>query len=244
SRLRSLHATYSSLSPSTRSFVHLYLAINTALFVLVLILGPQTIFNQLALWGKSLEQSEYGWALLLVLIVASSFPPLVGYGTCITICGFAFGVWRGWLIAVVGCLLGSTLSFIVCRLALKRFLPFLDASPTFSALATAVRAKGTSLVILIRFCPFPFPYSNLFFASIESVSISQFLLATLFITPKLLLHVFTGSRLYLLSDEEERLKMDSTAKALNAVYVILGSLLGIGTGWYVWRLTQKHVSSV
>lgn len=32
---------------------------------------------------------------------------------------------------------------------------------------------------LHRLCPFPFPYSNAFFASIESVSLLQFFVATL-----------------------------------------------------------------
>lgn len=73
-----------------------------------------------------------GWLLLLVLLVVSrwepraeregadgalpaqvtSMPPLFGYGTCITLCGFAFGFWHGWLLAVAGCLLGGATSFL------------------------------------------------------------------------------------------------------------------------------------
>lgn len=37
-----------------------------------------------------------------LLIQLTAFPPLMGYGTCQTIAGFAFGVWHGWLIAVGG----------------------------------------------------------------------------------------------------------------------------------------------
>lgn len=53
-----------------------------------------------------------GWVLLLALIIVTSIPPLLGYGTCITLCGFAFGIWKGWLIAAAGCLCGGLLSFM------------------------------------------------------------------------------------------------------------------------------------
>lgn len=52
-----------------------------------------------------------GWLLLLALTTLTAFPPLIGYSTCQTIAGFAFGVWHGWFIAVGGCLIGSVLSF-------------------------------------------------------------------------------------------------------------------------------------
>lgn len=65
------------------------------------------------------------------------------------------------------------------RRLLHMFTPMLSRHAVFKALALAVREKGTPLVILIRLCPFPFPYSNAFFASIETVSLAQFFLATL-----------------------------------------------------------------
>lgn len=59
------------------------------------------------------------------------------------------------------------------------YAPMLSRHSTFTALSAAVRQKGTPLVIMIRLCPFPFPYSNAFFASIETVTLMQFTLATL-----------------------------------------------------------------
>lgn len=38
---------------------------------------------------------------------------------------------------------------------------------------------GLPLIVLLRLCPFPYPYSNAFFASIETVSLQEFMLATL-----------------------------------------------------------------
>lgn len=61
-------------------------------------------------------------------------------------------------------------------------------------------------------CPFPFPYSNAFFASIESVTLFQFIVATLCTTPKLLLHVWVGQRTFLFADPDSREALDPQAK--------------------------------
>lgn len=97
-------------------------------------------------------------------------------------------------------------------------------------------------MILIRLCPFPFQISNLFFASLPpaSVSLPSFLFATLCTTPKLLLHVFIGSRMFLLADEEERAKMDPMTKVANIVSIVLGTALSAGTGWWVYRLVMRE----
>lgn len=63
-----------------------------------------------------------GWLLLLVLIIASSIPPMPGYGTCITLCGFAFGVWHGWLIAMSGCLIGAVVAFLCVSSLLNSYI--------------------------------------------------------------------------------------------------------------------------
>lgn len=152
--------------------------------------------TDLASFAESLKEMRYGKLLLLALLILTSFPPLFGYGTCdsllvtialtdatgVTLCGFAFGVQEGWLLASTGCLIGASLSFVLARtIARSLFAALLARDPIFKGLAAAVRAKGLPLVLLIRLCPFPFPYSNAFFASVETVQFSQFLIATLYV---------------------------------------------------------------
>lgn len=48
----------------------------------------------------------------------TSFPPLIGWSSTITLCGFAYGV-PGWFIASAGALLGAAMSFVVLRLAFR-----------------------------------------------------------------------------------------------------------------------------
>lgn len=79
-------------------------------------------------------------------------------------------------------------------------------------------------------------------ASTESVTFSQFMLATLAITPKLFLHVWTGSRMYNFADPNTRNKMDTKAKWINGVFIALATVAGMATSWYLYRLTMKYVA--
>ncbi|KAL8291758.1 hypothetical protein RQP46_002016 [Phenoliferia psychrophenolica] len=230
---------YKGLPRSGKVAVWVYFALHIVIGAAVWWITPTKLLEQMAEWGKGLSEMRYGWALLLTCIIATSFPPMFGYGTCITLCGFAFGVLRGWLLGTLGCILGS-----VTRRLIGVFAPMLGRDKTFRALATAVRVKGLPLVVLIRLCPFPFPYSNAFFASIESVSLWQFFVATLTITPKLLLHVWVGSRMFLFADPDSRKHMDTQTKVINGVYVVVGSILGGFTSWYLYKLTMKYVDEV
>jgi len=76
------------------------------------------------------------------------------------------------------------------------------------------------------------------------VTLWQFFVATLAITPKLLLHVWVGSRMYLFADEESRQKMDFHTKLINGIYVAIGSILGMGTSYYVYKLTMHYVEEL
>ncbi|ORY40012.1 hypothetical protein BCR35DRAFT_327477 [Leucosporidium creatinivorum] len=232
---------YNSLSSTSRYALWAYVALQVLITGAVIYQGPAEIFAMLAAWAEGLREMYLGWLLLLGLTTLTAFPPLIGYSTCQTIAGFAFGVWHGWFIAVGGCLIGSVLSFTFVRHMIGLFAPMLGRNQTFRAMSTAVRAKGLPLVILIRLCPFPFPYSNAFFASIESVTLFQFIVATICTTPKLLLHVWVGQRTFLFADPDSREKLDPQAKFVNAVYIGVGSVLGFATSYYLYKLTMKYV---
>jgi len=112
----------------------------------------------------------------------------------------------------------------------------------WQALESVVQAKGLPLIILIRMSPFPtFMWNNILFASVEAVTLWQFVIATLFLYPKLLLHVFIGSRAAALSDGEQRSHMDTQTKVINGVLISGGILIAIISGWLVYRLMQKQI---
>lgn len=76
-------------------------------------------------------------------------------------------------------------------------------------------------------------------STFQSVSPSAFALATAIATPKLLIHVFIGSRLREIARSETH-KMDTGTKIVNYMSIIFGVSLGIFTGWWVYTKTQAR----
>ncbi|KAK4055212.1 Tlg2-vesicle protein [Microbotryomycetes sp. JL201] len=216
-------------------------AFQVAVFIAALWIGPVRMFEILAEWADGLREMRFGWLLLLMTIIITSVPPLLGYGTAQTLCGFAFGVINGWLLGAAGCLIGGCFAFLLTRRLIEYYAPMLKSNSHFQALSKAVKHKGLPLIVLIRLCPFSFPYSNAFFAAVESVSVFQFFIATLAITPKLLLHAWIGQRMYLFADPTSRHSMDPQAKRLNAIFIAVGTILGFAVSYYLYKMTMRYV---
>lgn len=77
---------------------------------------------------------------------------------------------------------------------------------------------------------------------VDSVSLRDFLLATLAITPKLLLHVFIGAQTYSLANPDIRREMSTVTKVVRFLEISLGSLMTAGVSWYVYRQVQQAVA--
>ncbi|TKY84963.1 hypothetical protein EX895_006043 [Sporisorium graminicola] len=255
-----------ALRPEQRYLIYFVLGVKALILGVVLYIGPEAMFNataKLAIWFGS---QSYGAVLLIACVVIVSFPPLIGYGTSITLFGLGWGVhaeatsehaelrgnlFQAWLLASFSCLLGGSVAFGVLRFLIvhhSKRVSWISSTlndPKYVALSTAVRRRGLSMAILIRFCPFPFAYSNLFFASlVDAVSFKHFLTATALITPKLFLHVWLGTRMFQLMDRDQRAQLDGWAKALNVVYILVGSAVGVATGWVVWNETTKVLETI
>lgn len=64
------------------------------------------------------------------------------------------------------------------------------------------------------------------------------MLATALASPRLLIHVFIGSRLRIIADEGG--KMDFKTKVVNWGSIAFGILLGMTTGWIIYRQTRRR----
>ncbi|KAK0522167.1 Tlg2-vesicle protein [Tilletia horrida] len=238
--------------PRTRKIILGLGSAYLVLCIIVLLIGPNRIFKLVARAAVWLATQPFGIPLSLAVIMLCSIPPIPGYGLAVTLCGLSFGsraagpdysVWKGWLVAATGCVLGSSVAFGLARFVLRYFATHrrvqdLKDHRNWRAMEVAIQQRGVGIVILLRLAPFPFCYSNLFFASMHSVSYPAFLLATLCITPKLLLHVFVGSRAFeLLNSDGETLPLH--IRILNWVYIAVGALIGWATGHYLWNTTQR-----
>ncbi|KAL8927638.1 MAG: hypothetical protein Q9172_001267 [Xanthocarpia lactea] len=66
----------------------------------------------------------------------------------------------------------------------------------------------------------------------------MFALATAAATPKLIIPIFIGTRLAAIARSGE--KMDATSKAINWISIVGGLILGMVTGWLIYKKTTAR----
>ena len=92
---------------------------------------------------------------------------------------------------------------------------------------------------MIRLCPLPYSLSNGAIATVPTVSISNFALATALATPKIMIAVWVNSRVAAMTGKDGE-KMDTTTKIINILSIVFGITLGIVTGVVIYRQTKKR----
>jgi hypothetical protein len=70
------------------------------------------------------------------------------------------------------------------------------------------------------------------------------MIATLATTPKLLLHVFIGARVFHLSDPNSTRQLDKLTIALNIFYILTGVSLGAGVSYYLYQATMAQAGQI
>ncbi|KAI0851441.1 hypothetical protein F5Y00DRAFT_229728 [Daldinia vernicosa] len=214
------------------------LLVVNVLLVLFLVYSHR-IFAALAPVAKGWRALIGGWVIVFLMTCASGFPPMIGYSTCVTIAGFVYGFPGGWPIVASATVFGSTAAFIASRTIFSGYVHSLvGADKRFVALGQVLRRDGLLVLAAIRFCPLPFSLSNGFLATIPSISPWRFALATAMASPKLLVHVFIGSRLALLAESGDT--MSAGDKAINYLSMILGSAVGITLSLFIYRRTMAR----
>ncbi|KAI5465906.1 snare associated Golgi protein-domain-containing protein [Mariannaea sp. PMI_226] len=193
--------------------------------------------------AKKWRELPGGWVLIFLMIFITSFPPVVGYSTAATISGFVYGFPWGWPVVSAGCTLGALGAFMASRTILSSYVDrMVGKDHRFVALGQVLRQEGVWYLTAIRFCPLPFSLSNGFLATIPSITPLAFFLSTALSSPKLLVHVFIGSRLALLAEDGE--KMSAGAKAVNYLSMALGGALGLGVGYIIYRRTMARAAEL
>lgn len=211
------------------------------LFVLSLVYGHR-MFAWLAPLAKRWRELRGGWLILWAMTFFVSFPPMIGYSSLLTISGFVFGM-KGWFIMSTATVLGSTCSFLASRTVLKPYVSKLtEKNKQFDALSLVLKHDGLKLLVMIRLCPLPFSLSNGAISTIPTVTWQNFALATTLATPKLLAHVFIGGRLGDIAENGD--KMDFKTKMISYVSIILGSLAGIATGYFIYMRTKARAKQL
>ncbi|KAI0136527.1 hypothetical protein BJ170DRAFT_15637 [Xylariales sp. AK1849] len=184
-----------------------------------------------------------GWIIMWLMTFCTAFPPMIGYSTTITIAGFVFGFPGGWPIVATATVAGSGCAFLTSRTVFAKYVHALvGTDKRFVALGQVLRHDGLFVLAAIRFCPLPYSLSNGFLATIPSINPVSFALATGLATPKLLLHVFIGSRLALLTEDGDQ--MSTGTKVVNYASMVFFGLVGMGIGLFIYRRTMARAKDL
>ncbi|KJK82957.1 hypothetical protein H634G_01085 [Metarhizium anisopliae BRIP 53293] len=244
---------YLSLSPLYRVLAVLGCLLGWALIVLTIVYSHR-FFSWLTPVAKSWRELPGGWLIVFALIFVTAFPPLIGYSTANTIAGLVYGFPNGWPVAAVACTLGSLAAFLASRTVLSRYVDrMVGKDHRFIALGQVLRRDGILYLTAIRFCPLPFSLSNGFLATIPSITPLSFAISTALSTqvppllvsppvPKLLIHVFIGSRLAVLAEEGD--KMTAGDKAVNYIGMVVGGIIGLAVGLAIYRRTMARAAEL
>jgi uncharacterized membrane protein YdjX (TVP38/TMEM64 family) len=208
-------------------------------FLILFLVYNEKIFGYLAPAAKKWHDIPGGWIILWVLIFVAAFPPLIGYSTILSISGFVYGFPNGWFIVSTATVAGSLASFIASRTVLSNYVhKLVGKDKRFEALALTLKHDGLKILCMIRVCPLPYSLSNAAMSTFPTVHPLSFALATAIASPKLLIHVFIGSRLALIAKNGG--KKDAGTKAINYASIIIGSLIGAGVGWFIYQKTMAR----
>lgn len=232
---RKLYKAVMKLTPVQRGLAVMAAVVTMVVGILFLVFNER-IFAWLEPIAESWKNLKGGWLILWAMTFTTAFPPIIGYSTCVTTAGFVYGFPEGWFIVASATIVGSLCSFLLSRTLLSKFVHRLVENDTrFEALSLVLKHDGLKLLCMIRLCPLPYSISNGAISTFETVSPSMFALATAIVTPKLMIHIFIGSRLAAIAKSGD--KMDATTKAINWASIIGGLIMGVLTAWFIYSRT-------
>ncbi|PNY28821.1 Golgi apparatus membrane protein tvp38, partial [Tolypocladium capitatum] len=245
-----LVAAWWRLPPPYRVLAAAACALGCVALVLMLVYSHR-FFAWLAPRSRAWRERPAGWLLVFFMVFATAFPPVIGYSTATTIAGFVYGFPLGWPIAASGCVVGSLCAFLASRTVLSGYVNrMVGEDRRFVALGQVLRHDGIWYLTGIRFCPLPFSLSNGFLATIPSISPLSFALSTALSrqlthaphSPKLLVHVFIGSRLAVLAEEGD--SMTAGDKFINYLSMAVGGIFGMAVGLAIYRRTMARAAEL
>lgn len=208
---------------------------------IVLLIFSHKIFTLLGPVAVSWRELPAGWLIIWAATFFVAFPPMIGYSTACTVAGFVYGFPLGWPIVATATVAGSAAAFMASRTVLSGYVDRLvGKDKRFVALGQVLRHDGLGVLALVRFCPLPYSLSNGFLATVPSIQPLSFAIATAFSSPKLLVHVFIGSRLALLAEKD----MTFGDRLVNYASMLVGGLVGMGVGYFIYRRTMARAAEL
>lgn len=235
-----LNQWYLSHSPVQRVLLAIGGLAVSVLGVLVLIFH-KFVISSLVEISNYLENLRYGHLILFVLVFFVGFPPLIGYSALSMLCGMVFGFPGGWPLLASATILGSLASFLVFRFLFQhRAEQLVQHNEKFRAFAEILKEDASLLIlVLIRLCPLPYSLSNGALAAIPNLSVLTYVLASVITSPKMFVHIFVGSTIKHLGDEERPF----SAKVIDVISILItGCALSLAS-YIIYKKMQRKLES-
>lgn len=93
-------------------------------------------------------------------------------------------------------------------------------------------------MVLIRICPIPWQFTNLFLALMPSVTVQDYVLTGLIASWKVTVEVWTGSQLANLSDAS----LPPSARRLTLITLVIGVVVMAGVIRWIYKVTMRKVN--
>jgi uncharacterized membrane protein YdjX (TVP38/TMEM64 family) len=154
--------------------------------------------------------------------------------------GYIFGFWLGFLLATVGKLAGSVLSFCIgrflCRQRVKEYME--RGHPIFQAFQSLLRRRQVLIVFLTRIAFFPIAMKN-YGLSVLDVSFGVYFAAALLTgLPFSVVWVYSGNAAQHLTS---LLSGDSSKSKTEAIFLVVGAASALLLLAFVGVYTRKHI---
>lgn len=197
--------------------------------------NPQLLLKDSLTWIEN--QGAFGAVafIFLYIIATVAFLP----GSLLTLgAGFVFGVVQGTILVFVGATIGATAAFLVGRYLARGWVSKkISGNQKFASVDKAVGKAGFKIVLLTRLSPV-FPFNVLNYAlGLTSVSLKDYVLASIGMLPGTIAYVYFGSLVGSLAQIGTESQPGN--EAVKWTIRIIGFIATVAVTIYVTRVASK-----
>lgn len=235
--LRNGKDKFNALSRRKKALV-VFLGVLEIILIFITVVKREAIMKGLVDASNDLRQKWYTPLVLMLLILAVSFPPLIGYSFLSLSTGLIYGLsFKGWFILAMSTVIGSVLSFTVFqRLLHSHAERLIRMNPKLEAVSSVLQGNDSYwMIALIRLCPFPYSFINGAIAGIYGISIKNFAIANIITTPKAVIYLFVGERLKNMGETDS-----GSTRLINFISILLANGFLILTTWFLYYRFKKR----
>ncbi|MBO9999630.1 MAG: TVP38/TMEM64 family protein [Cyanobacteria bacterium SID2] len=200
--------------------------------------NPQDLLRDALQQIQDLGALGVGAFILLYIVATVAFLP----GSILTLgAGVVFGVVSGSVYVFFGATIGATLAFLVGRYIARDWVAKkIAGSVKFAAIDNAVGREGFKIVLLTRLSPI-FPFNLLNYAyGITSVSLKDYVLASVGMIPGTIMYVYIGSLAGSLATiGTGEATSDPQAAIVQRVIQIVGFIATVAVVLFVTRIARN-----